>query len=106
MAGQLSHLLTLTTDPPITMQVAELARPRPVLTPPFMILSFPGPAQPDVTCHVGIAGQVTITARRADLRALHAIITALAGNAASTDDSATLIKETAARWERQAHHDR
>ena len=106
MAGQLSHLQTLTADPAITIQVAELARPCPVLTPPFTILSFPDPASPDAACTTGIADQITTTTSPATLRTLHTTFTALAGYAAAADDAATLIKDTAAYWERQAHHDR
>jgi transcriptional regulator with XRE-family HTH domain len=106
MSGQFRHLLTLTTDPAITVQVAELATPRPVLTPPFTILSFPDPASLDTACTTGIGGQITITTNPADLRTLHAAFTAITGNAATTDDTATLIKDTTAHWERQAHHDR
>ena len=106
MAGQLSYLLALTTDPDITMQVAELARPRPVLTTPFTILSFADPASPDTACTTGIGGQIATTTNPAALRALHATFTALTGNAAAADDAATLIKDTTAHWERQAHQDR
>lgn len=110
MAAQLSHLLTLATDPAITLRVAELASPSPVLTPPFTILTLPSAARPDAPgpdaiCTTGIGGQISITTCHSDLRTMHAIFTALAGNAASTDDTATLIKDTAAHWERQAHQD-
>src|SRR5215472_13199603 len=87
-------------------RIAELARPRPVITPPFTILSFADPASPDATCTTGISGQITITTRPADLRTLHATFTTLADYAATTDDTATLIKDTAANWERQVHQDR
>ena len=43
-----------------------------------------------------------MTRRPADLRDTHRIVTALAGNAASPEDSAILIKDAASRWERQA----
>ena len=102
MAAQLSHLLTLTADPAITMQVAELARPHPALTPPFTILSFPDPASSDTAWSTGIGGQVTITTNLADLRSLHATFTALTGHAATTEDTVTLIKDTTAHWERRA----
>lgn len=106
MAAQLRHLLTLTKHPAVTLQVAELARPRLVLTCPCTILSFPGPASSDAACTTGIGGQITITTSHANLRTMHATFTALAGNAASADDSATLIKDTTAHWERQARLDR
>lgn len=106
MAAQLRHLLTLTIHPAVTLQVAELARPRPVLTCPFTILSFPEPASPGAACTTGIGGQITITTGHSSLQALHAAFSALAGNAASADDSATLIKDTTAHWERQAHQER
>lgn len=110
MAAQLSHLLTLATDPAITLQVAELSRPSPVLTLPFTILTLPaaagsGAPGPDAVCTAGIGGQISITTCNSDLRTMRAIFTALAGNAASTDDTAILIKDAAAHWERQAHQD-
>ena len=100
MAGQLSHLLTLTADPAVTVQVAELARPLPVLTAPFTILSFRGPGHADVACYPGIDGQVTIAKRPAELRALHRVFASLASAAASPGDTASLIKKTLAHWER------
>lgn len=45
---------------------------------------------------------IIMTRRPVDLRAAHRIFTALAGNAASPEDSAILIKDAASRWERQA----
>jgi hypothetical protein len=65
-------------------------------------LSFSGTDSPDAACTTGIGCQVTITTRDADLRTMHAIFTALADHAASPEDSAALIKDTAAHWERQA----
>jgi len=105
MAAQLRHLLILTTYPAITVQVAELAMPRPVLTCPFTILTVPGSSEPDVACHAGIRGQITITTRDADLRALHHAFTALTGAATSPGNTATLISNAAAHWEQQARHD-
>ena len=102
MAGQLHHLHAITADPAITVQVAELARSRPVLTPPFALLTLPGQADPYIACHSGIGGQIIMTRRPADLQATHRIFTALAGNAASPEDSAILIKDAAAHWEWQA----
>lgn len=100
MAGQLRHLLTLASNPAVTLRVVELARPLPALTTPFTILSFPGPAHLDVACRAGIGGQVTITTRRGDLRVLHRAFTALTSAAASPGDTASLIKKAVAHWER------
>lgn len=99
MAGQLRHLLTLTSDPAVTLRVAELARPLPALTTPFTILSFPGPGHPDVACRVGIGSQVTITTRRGDLSVLHRAFTALISAAASPGETASLIKKALAYCE-------
>lgn len=99
MTAQLRHLLTFTAHPAVTLQVAELAKSVPVLTPPFTILTFPGPASTDAACQAGIGGQITITTRHADLRALHAAFTTLATTAASPEDTTALIKNTAAYWD-------
>lgn len=105
MLGQLRCLVGVATDCAVTLQVAELARTRPVLTPDFAILSFADPAEADVVCGTGVGGQVVITRRKADVQAANAAFTALGRTAASPEDSATLIKNTVAYWERQVDHD-
>lgn len=102
MASQLDHLHAVTADPAITIQIAELGQPCPVLTPPFTILTLNRQPDPYI-CHDGIGGQVFITRRRADLQATHDMFAALAGSAASPEDSVTLIMKTAERWQKQAH---
>lgn len=99
MAGQLSYLLSLTAMSAVTMQVVELARPLPVLTEPFTILSLRGPAHPEVACHIGVDGQITLAKRHADLSAMDRAFTALANVAASPRDTASIIKKTLAHWE-------
>lgn len=101
MAAQLRHLLTLTTSPAVTVQVGLPGPDLPAHDPQLR-----GSSEPDVACHVGIRSQMTISARDADLRAVHAPFTALAGTAASPGDAATLISNALAYWERQALHAR
>lgn len=105
MVSQLRRLADIATDCAVRLQVAELARTRPVLTPDFAVLSFADPANADVVCGSGVGGQVVITRRKADVQSAHAAFTALARIAASPDDSATLIENTIAYWERQIDYD-
>jgi transcriptional regulator with XRE-family HTH domain len=90
MAGQLARLAALAGNPAITLQVTSSAA-REVLSPPFTLLAFPGPDQPDVGCYHGPAGQAAITRRTADIRAMTATWTALTRAALTPADSLALI---------------
>jgi hypothetical protein len=91
MAAQLRHLITVAASPSVTVQVAALATALPVLGPAFTLLSFADPADPGVAwCH-GPAGQLIISRRAADVRALYASFDALARAALSPAASASLI---------------
>ena len=98
----------MVTMPAVTVQVAALARPWPVLTPSFALLRFAGPASSDVACQPGPAGRVTRTTREADLTDLNATFDSLATSALPPGESADLIAalagctpaDTARHWQR------
>jgi len=97
MAAQLDYLAAAATMPAVTVQVAVLARPWPVLAPSFALLRFADPASSDVACQPGPAGRVTRTSREADLAGLHATFDALARSALPPGESASLIARLAGR---------
>jgi transcriptional regulator with XRE-family HTH domain len=91
MAGQLDHLAVAVMMPAVTVQVAVLARPWPVLTSSFALLRFADPASSDIACQPGPAGRVTRTTRQADLADLRTTFDALTRSAQSPEESAALI---------------
>ncbi len=95
MTAQLDHLAAAVTMPAVTVQVAALARPWPVLPPSFALLRFP--ASPDIACQPGPAGRVTRTTREADLANLRTTFGALAASALTPDESQALIARLARR---------
>jgi transcriptional regulator with XRE-family HTH domain len=97
MAAQLDHLRALTASPALTIQVAALARTRPLLSPPFTLLSFGAAGDPDVACRLGPAGRITRTTKTVDIRELRQTFATLAANALPPAESATLISQLADR---------
>jgi transcriptional regulator with XRE-family HTH domain len=98
MAAQLDHLLTLTTSPALTIQVATLARIWSLLSQPFALLSFSAADDPDVACRLGQAGRITRTTKASDIRELRQTFATLAANALSPAESATHISQLADRY--------
>ncbi len=91
MTAQLRHLLDLTAQAPVTVQVLTLAKVRTVLTEPFTMLSFAEEADADVACATSIRGQLIFEERPAELAALRATFGALTKAAMSPAESAELI---------------
>jgi transcriptional regulator with XRE-family HTH domain len=105
-ASQLKHLLTATTDPRITIQLAPLATAAPAVSPSFMVLTFTDPADSDIGCCSGPGGQAILVGRTDDLRTLRSAFDAFSRSALSPDRSAYLIQQAATRWEEPDGHDR
>jgi transcriptional regulator with XRE-family HTH domain len=97
MDGQLSHLADLADNPNITLQVLPLATPWPDLSPPFTLLSFPGPGDPQTACTVSHAGQYQLTCHPKQIQALSDTFTKLSRAALPADESARLITDLALR---------
>lgn len=91
MTGQLDHLLRMADVLAVTLQVLPLASTRPVLSPPFTVLSFPDPADPDIACRDGVGSQVVITKSTDDVDAMNDTFKALAASAMSPESSVGLI---------------
>jgi hypothetical protein len=91
MADQMRHLATVAADPLVTVQVATLTVPLPVLTLPFTVLSFDN--DPNVACCPGIGDRVLVTSHGEQVRTLHATFSALTIGALSATDSADLIRQ-------------
>jgi transcriptional regulator with XRE-family HTH domain len=88
MAGQVQHLQACAASPAVTVQVVPMTTPRPVISPAFTVLSFPG--DPDVACTAGLSEQVTISdSTRAEARS--GTFAALARAAITPGQSARLI---------------
>ncbi len=91
MSGQLKHLLALTRQAPVSVQVLTLAKARTVLTEPFTMLSFADESDSDVACATTIRGQLVFEQRPAEVGALRATFEALTRAAMSADESRQLI---------------
>jgi transcriptional regulator with XRE-family HTH domain len=100
MAGQLDHLHVLASTPAVTIQVTRLSATLPVLTPPFTILSFATPDEPDIGTYPSPAGHPITTTRHSDTDAMQALFTSLAYAAATPAESAELITELASQPQR------
>lgn len=96
ITGQLRHLLALTGESSLKLQVVSPAAEPPVLSPPFTLLGFPDQARPDIGCYHGPAGQIAATRRAADVQAMHATFDALTRTALSPAATVGLIKDLAA----------
>jgi transcriptional regulator with XRE-family HTH domain len=101
MAAQLRHLLTVTSDPAVTVQVAELASSQPVLCPSFAVLSFADAGDPDVACSSGPAGRVILAKPRTETSVLVAEFAVLERSAASPEESARLVEKALQRWDQR-----
>jgi transcriptional regulator with XRE-family HTH domain len=95
MAGQLQHLHALASTPAVTIQVTRLSATLPVLTPPFTILTFAAPDEPDIATYPSPGGHPITTTRHSDTDTMQALFTALAHAAATPAESAQLITELA-----------
>jgi hypothetical protein len=91
MTGQLSHLLTIGGQAPVTVQVLSLKAVRPVLAEPFTVLSFTDGADADVACATTVRGQVTFSKRDTEVRAMRRAFTELTKAALSPAHSAERI---------------
>lgn len=91
MTAQLRHLLALTVQAPVTVQVLTLVKVRTVLTEPFTMLSFADKSDVDVACATSIRGQLIFEERPAEVGVLRATFNALARAAMSPEESAELI---------------
>lgn len=98
MAAQLDHLRTVAARPAATVQIAVLAPSVPVLSPPFTVFSLADPADTEVKCGYGPAGQVTLSTRGADVEATAAVFATLARTALPPDDSLTMIGDLARKY--------
>jgi transcriptional regulator with XRE-family HTH domain len=92
MTEQLEHLVTFTEQKPVTVQVATATITPPVISPPFTLLSFTGPAELVIACCHGPGGQIIVTRRSTNTRVMHATFDALARTAMSPARTAHLIK--------------
>jgi transcriptional regulator with XRE-family HTH domain len=93
MTGQLKHLLTVSGQAPVTVQVLSLTTVRPVLAEPFTVLSFTDKSDADVACATTIKGQVTFTKRDTEVRAMRTAFAALTRAALSPAESAERISD-------------
>ncbi len=94
IAGQYRHLAELAASPAITICVIRHTASQLVLSPPFTLLTLP--AKPhDTGCYHGPAGQIAITRRLADTRAMNTTWEALSHAALTPEESAALIAELA-----------
>lgn len=100
MAEQLDRIAGLAASPRITIQCIPLASFRPVLSPSFVLLGFPDPADAETAFTRGAAGQVAMIRRGADTGVLRRAFTELAKSAMSPADSLHLINELAAQLAR------
>jgi transcriptional regulator with XRE-family HTH domain len=91
MSGQLKHLLALTRQAQVSVQVLTLAKARTVLTEPFTMLSFADESDADVACATTIRGQLVFEQRPAEVGVLRATFEALTRAAMSADESRQLI---------------
>ncbi|HUD39830.1 MAG TPA: Scr1 family TA system antitoxin-like transcriptional regulator [Streptosporangiaceae bacterium] len=89
MAGQLSHLAGLAARPNITLQVLPLTTAWPILSPPFTLLGFPGPGDPDTACTVSHNGLNHLTRDDRHVQALCGTY-AILSKAALPADTSTL----------------
>jgi len=93
MAAQRDHLCAVAARPSVTLQVAAMDRPLPVLSPPFTVLTFIDPADTDLAVSYGPSGQVIINTRDSDAAAMLATFTALAEAGLSAADSKSMISD-------------
>jgi len=91
MAAQTDHLSALATTTRLTIQVLPLTTPWPILSPPFTLLDFDGPADPPAACTAGADGRPALTTHPQTVRALRDAFDALARAALPPAQSAHLI---------------
>jgi transcriptional regulator with XRE-family HTH domain len=95
MASQLGHLADLAASPNITLQVLPLTTPWPVVSLPFTLLGFPGPADQDTACSVSNGGQHHLTRDDKHVQALSSTFAKLSKAALPTDTTTCLISDLA-----------
>jgi hypothetical protein len=95
MTAQLKHLLALTGQAPVTVQILTLAKVRTVLTEPFTMLSFADETDADVACATSIRGQLVFEERPPEVRALRTAFETLTRAAMSPEESMRLIADLA-----------
>ncbi len=91
MVAQLDHLRYVAVGQSVTVQVLPLSAPRTVLAPPFTLLSFPDPDDPDAACRRGADGQITLTTDSNRVAVIRDTFTALSRAALPPEASASLI---------------
>jgi hypothetical protein len=90
-ASQLRHLITVTGEAHITLQVIPFsAGPHAGMHGSFAILEFPDAADPSIVYIENMAGHLSLDAE-ADIRRYNAMFDSLRAVALSPDDSASLI---------------
>ena len=102
MARQLHHLHAIATESSTRVQVAGLSAARPVISPPFTMLSLADPDDTDVARWDSPSGQVHLSKRSTDLAAMRVTFDTLTTTAMSPARSADLIDKAAAKWRQQA----
>jgi transcriptional regulator with XRE-family HTH domain len=95
MAEQIAHIRDLAATPAVTIQITRLSDTLPALAPPFSILTFNNPDEPDIAAYTTLAGQLTATTRHHDTDTIRTLFTQLARTAATPAESAGLIGELA-----------
>jgi transcriptional regulator with XRE-family HTH domain len=95
MAAQLTHLTSLTASTTVTIQVLPLTTPWPVISPPFTLLAFPDPDDPETASTLSHSGQHQLTTSRNHVGALTATFTKLSRAALPAHTSADLIADLA-----------
>lgn len=99
MGDQLDHLVEVSSEPTITVQVLELTGPHQSLSSgSFAVLSFTEQDDADVACAEGIRGQVLLEQRAAEVAALRTGFDTLSKSALSPRASAARIKNVARGW--------
>jgi transcriptional regulator with XRE-family HTH domain len=93
MTRQLAHLRALADTPAVTIQVTRLSAAPVVLAPPFSVLSFGGPAEPDVAAYTSPAGHLITSGRPADTATMRSLFTKLSRTAATPAQTRELISE-------------
>lgn len=98
MAAQLDHLRTSAARPSVTVHIAPLAAPIPVLSPSFAVLSFTDPSDADVAITYGPGSHVTISTDGSDVQVMLTTFTTLAKAALSPTDSLRMINNAACQF--------
>jgi transcriptional regulator with XRE-family HTH domain len=94
MDHQLARLRALAETATVTIQVTRLSAVPPVLAPPFSVLSFASPSEPDVAAYPSPAGQLVTTSRHADTGAMRALFTHLTRAAATPAETTELCSKS------------